>query len=263
MKNPTCLFFRFLLLFVASALMTQANDKPPVAGPATYILVHGAWGGGWAFREIDQRLSSLGHKVFRPTLTGLGEKVHLARPDINLTTHINDVTNLILWEDLHEVILVGHSYGGAVITGVLDRVPDRIKHVIYLDAAILNHGESMLDARNQPAPPRSTGDYIIPPWVHTGQPLPHDVPHPVKSFTEKIVLKNQERAKTIPATYALFVEPGTDPENASFYQHYLRAKQRGWHLRILGSDHNAQWSHPQELTSLLDEAPVAPSAITP
>ena len=251
-----------LVLFALALSVTAARAaETPVGTPAaperkfTYVIVHGAWGGGWAFKEVERLLRADGHTVYLPTLTGQGEKVHLATPDINLTTHITDIANVILWEDLHDVVLVGHSYGGAVITGVVDRVPDRIKHVIYLDAAILNDGESFNTAANR-GPLGNIVDGFIPAGrAAAAKPIPHDVPHPAKTLTEPIKLANQEAVKKIPTTYALFVAAGSKPEQAGFYRFYLRAKERGWALRIFESDHNAQWSHPKELVALLEQAP--------
>ena len=112
---------------------------------ATFVLVPGAWLGGWAWREVAARLRARGHDVFPITLTGLGERVHLARPEIDLETHIADVVNTIQWNDLDDVILAGHSYAGTVITGVADRVPDRVDQLVYVDSAPLADGMAMTD----------------------------------------------------------------------------------------------------------------------
>ena len=167
----------------------------------TIVIVHGAWGGAWAFRKVDAELRDKGYNVYRPELTGLGERVHLSRPDIGLSTHIEDVVNMILFEDLHDIILVGHSYGGMVITGVADRVPDRIKRLIYVDAFAPNDGESASSIIGESDFIRNMtkGDYIVPAWVKPDQPPPHDVPQPLKTFNERIVLKNQ-LARKLPAT---------------------------------------------------------------
>jgi pimeloyl-ACP methyl ester carboxylesterase len=114
-------------------------------GMATIVLVHGAWGGGWAWKHVASPLRLHGHEVFTPTLTGLGERVHLASPSTDLDTHIQDIVNLLLYEDLRNVVLVGWSYGGMVITGVLDRIPQRLAHVVYLDAEVPRDGESEFD----------------------------------------------------------------------------------------------------------------------
>src|SRR5215831_5722049 len=112
---------------------------------ATFVLVHGAWHGGWCWKKVTPLLRAAGHEVYTPTLTGLGERVHLASPKVDLTTHIQDVVNVLDYEDLHEVVLVGHSYGGVVIAGVADRVPSRVGHLVYLDAGVPHNGEGYLD----------------------------------------------------------------------------------------------------------------------
>lgn len=112
---------------------------------ATFVLVHGAWAGGWVWKYVLPFLRDHGHEVYTPTLTGLGERVHLAGPDVDLDIHIEDIVNLLIYEDLHDVFLVGWSYSGMVITGVLDRAPERLAHVVYLDAELPDDGESEFD----------------------------------------------------------------------------------------------------------------------
>ena len=114
----------------------------------TYVLVHGAWHGSWCWVRVAERLRAAGHTVFTPTLTGLAERSHLLNHHITLTTHIKDVAGVLVWEDLRDVVLVGHSYGGPVISGVAERVADRIKTLVYLDALILDDGQCSLDARS-------------------------------------------------------------------------------------------------------------------
>jgi pimeloyl-ACP methyl ester carboxylesterase len=181
----------------------------------------------------------------------------LATPDVGLTTHINDVVNMILFEDLHDVILVGHSYGGMVITGVADRVPDRIRRLVYLDAFAPNDGESVMSLNAARGAnwlkPMIKGDYIVPPWVKPDQAPPKDVPQPLKTFTEPLVLKNKT-AQQIPATYILTVEKGHKPEDDDFASQAARAKERGWTVWQLEADHNAQWSAPEALAEMLDRA---------
>jgi pimeloyl-ACP methyl ester carboxylesterase len=111
----------------------------------TFVLVAGAWAGGWAWRRVTPTLRAAGHEVHTPTLTGLGERAHLASPQVNLDTHIQDIVSLLEVEDLRHVILVGWSYSGMVVTGVLDRVPERLTHVVYLDAEVPRDGESEFD----------------------------------------------------------------------------------------------------------------------
>lgn len=121
----------------------------------TYVLVHGAFHGGWAWQKVADELRKHGNTVYTPTLTGVGERNHLARPDVDLETHIQDVINVLEFEDLEKVVLVGHSYGGMVITGVASRVPERISKLVYFDAVVPDSGQSFFDAIgfNEPLPP--------------------------------------------------------------------------------------------------------------
>lgn len=112
---------------------------------ATFVMVHGGGHGGWCYQKVARRLRAAGHEVYTPTLTGLGERSHLLAPDIDLDTHITDVVAVLFYEDLRDVILVGHSYGGMVITGVADRAHDRVSQLVYLDAANPVNGQSLVD----------------------------------------------------------------------------------------------------------------------
>jgi pimeloyl-ACP methyl ester carboxylesterase len=246
-----------LLILVSVTVGPDANAQTPKPTPAkpTFVIVHGAWGGSWAFRRVETLLREKGCIVYRPSLTGQGERVHLASPAVNLSMHIDDVVNVIRFEDLHDVILVGHSYGGMVITGVADRVPDRIRRLIYLDAFVPNDGESvesLTGARGAWIKSMTQGDYIVPPWVKPEQPVPKDVPQPLKTFTEPIVLKNKA-ALQIPATYILTVDAGREAKNDDFAASAERAKTRGWTVLQLTSDHNPQWSAPEALVELLEK----------
>jgi len=110
---------------------------------ATYVLVHGGAHGGWCYGKVTPLLRDAGHQAYAPTLTGVGERSHLLHRGVDLDLHITDIVNLLHYEDLREVILVGHSYGGMVITGVADRAAERIRHLVYLDAALPEDGESL------------------------------------------------------------------------------------------------------------------------
>ncbi len=235
-----------------SGLPTKTRDGRAFVQPKkTMVLVHGAWGGAWAFREVDRELTNDGWKVYRPTLTGQGERVHLASKDVGLSTHIEDVVNEILYEDLHDVVLVGHSYGGMVITGVADKIPDRIKQVIYVDACLPNDGESLEDVIPKvPGPPAKDG-WIAPSWLKAGAPIPHDVPMSEKSFTEKIHLTGA--GAKVPAAFILTVEKGKAMEADDFYRSYARAKARGWPTMVMEGDHNVQWSEPRVLVKNLEK----------
>jgi pimeloyl-ACP methyl ester carboxylesterase len=238
-----------LLLAVAlSALHAQTPKKP------VYVIVHGAWGGGWAFRDVEARLRDAGAIVYRPTLTGQGERVHLATTDIRLKTHILDVVNVVLYEDLREVILVGHSYGGMVITGVADSLASRIKTMVYLDAAVPENGENMNEALNFPDDGfiKNVNGFFEAPWVRADQPPPKDVPHPAKTWTDPIVLKNPARLN-IPSVYILTVEKGMPAASDDFFGQSERARKKGWKMFQLEADHNPQWSKPAELVKMLVE----------
>src|SRR5262245_48817852 len=109
----------------------------------TFVLVHGAWNGAHGFHRMRPLLCGAGHEVFTPSLTGIGERVHLTSPLVNLTTHVLDVVNVVLFEDLKDIVLLGFSYGGFVVTGALEHIADRVSHLVYLDAFVPNDGESL------------------------------------------------------------------------------------------------------------------------
>ncbi len=112
---------------------------------ATFVLLHGAFAGGWQWRKPAQLLGAAGHAVLRPTLTGLGERVHLATPEVGLYTHIEDVVNVFRYEEVRDAILVGYSYSGMVATGVAERIPELISQLVYLDADVPQDGQSVAD----------------------------------------------------------------------------------------------------------------------
>lgn len=220
------------------------------AQQTTYVLVHGAWGGGWSFKKTDSLLRAQGHTVYRITLTGQGERAHLASPEIDLRTHINDVVNTLLFENLDDVVLLGHSYGGMVVTGVADSVPHRIRKLIYLDALLPEDGESLNTAfGNAGLQMPEVDGFIVPVWVREEQPLPKDVPQSVKTFTQELSLKNKARLD-IPSTYILTYE-GDDPEKDAFARFAERAKGKAWKVINMEADHNPQMSKPEELVTLL------------
>ena len=252
------LFAALLGLIVAAlgvhcAEPTKANISAP---KYTFVIVHGAWAGGWEHKKLGEALEADGHKVYRVTLTGQGERSHLARPDIGVSLHIQDVVNAIEWEDLRDVVLVGHSYGGMVITGVVDRIPQRFKHVIYLDAAVPENGETATQAiagTNAPRWKAVDGFYTMGPDMNS-KPVPHIVPMPERTFTEPIVLTNQEVARKVPTTYILTVDPGKKPEEDTFFRAYERAKARGWKTEIMEGDHVVHLNKTKETGERLERA---------
>lgn len=256
--NQSLLRCLLALCFAVAPIARAAdtNNASATNQKLTFVIVHGAWGGGWAFKEVERLLRADGHTVYRPTLTGQGEKSHLAgllTTNIDLNLHITDVVNAIEWEQLQDVVLVGHSYGGMVVTGVADRVPERIKHLIYLDAILPENGETVNQAIGKLGR-ETTNAFIVPVWLKGNEPVPHDVPHPARTLTQPIVLKHQDAARKIPTTYILTVDPGQEPEKDMFFKCSERAKARGWPVLIMEGDHNVQWSKPQELVEFLEKA---------
>ena len=118
------------------------------AAPRTFVLVHGSWHGGWCWRRVSDRLEKLGHKVFAPTLTGLGERSHLLDEKVNLTTHITDVVNVIKWERLTNVVLCGHSYAGYPVSGALEQIGSAVSSIVYLNSFLPDNGDSILEKGN-------------------------------------------------------------------------------------------------------------------
>ncbi|WP_298532890.1 alpha/beta fold hydrolase [uncultured Algibacter sp.] len=250
MRPIRILFFAFTLT-VCSAffqeLYAQKSETKPV-----FVIVHGTWGGGWAFKEVDSLMTSKKATVYRPTLTGQGERVHLASNTVGLDTHIMDIVNTILFEDLHNIILVGHSYGGMVVTGVADKIPERISQLVYLDAAVPENGENGLSIFTSGSLEGLKVDegFLIPQWVGEDANPPMDVPHSLKTWTDKIVLKNPDRLK-LSTTFILTVEKDKDPKKDGFASQAKRAKDKNWPVLLLTADHNAQWSAPKELSEML------------
>lgn len=260
MTRKTIIFFTLTLVFFSVShthnsdarqgfltTIDDTYDKP------TMVIVHGAWGGSWSFRNVERLLREKGYNVYRPSLTGQGERVHLASNDINLSTHIEDVVNAILFEELEDIILVGHSYGGMVISGVAHRIPERIQSLIYLDAVVPNHGESLSDALWQSGNGMmdlEEDGMLVPRWVPEDQLPPKDVPQSLKTFQEPVTMDN-EKAWEIPAVYIHAVEADSLPEDDTFFSQAERARERGWQVLKIWSDHNPQWSAPEELVELL------------
>lgn len=224
------------------------------------VLVHGAWGGGWDWRPVDRMLTDRGYDVYRVTLTGLGERVHLAA-DVNLSTHIADVVNTILFEDLRDVVLLGHSYGGMVITGVADSIPDRLETLVYLDAFVPRSGETVADIAPTLA---AEGDVLVPSWVDPADPYPRDVPHPAGTLREPLELDAPPGAG-VRAAYILTREPGQ--ERDGFEWAADRAAALGWPVYEMEADHNPQRSAREELVRLIQEIsgrpPLEPSDRSP
>jgi len=231
---------------------------------ATYVLVHGAWHGGWCWQRVRPFLRAAGHEVFTPTLTGLGERSHLAGPEIDLHTHIRDVVNVLEYEDLRQVILVGHSYGGMVITGVSELAADRLAHVVYLDAFVPQDGQALADlvapqfrenARQQAQaaggllPPFPVEQYGVFADADVRWVGPKLVPHPFKAMITPVRLTGTAAA-ALPRTYIYCNDPAM-----GFFEAFAERTRtgKGWRYRELATGHDAMVTMPRELTTLLLE----------
>ena len=249
---------RFTLLLALLALLPSLVAGAAEATPRqTFVLVHGATAGGWEWKRCGQFLADDGHTVHRATLTGLGERMHLNSTNVDLQMHINDVVNLILFEDLHDIVLTGHSYGGMVITGVMDRVPDRIKHVVFLDAAVPDDGMSLWDlfGNRGPADPQRFQDgFMQVPWVKADAKPPHNVKQSIQCFSQPVSYKNPA-AKALDVTYVAFVPKDKSAEERSKTdKSWQRAVTRGWTIRTFPGGHVSQQEDPRGVATLIEES---------
>jgi pimeloyl-ACP methyl ester carboxylesterase len=232
---------------------------------ATFVLVPGAWRGSWLWARVRKRLQANGHEVLTPTLTGLADRSHLLTREVNLETHIQDVVNLIEWEGLADVVLCGHSYAGAVISGVAERIPDRIAALVYLDAFVLENGECVHDTL-----PSAHRDLQVKAAERDGQgwqvpPIPAEAfnvnandrdwvnrqctPQPLATFQQAVKLSGKSESVNR-ATYILT----TDLPDSPFPPFYERAKAKGWKMLTIATGHDAMLDQPEELTRLLTDA---------
>ena len=232
---------------------------------ATFVLVHGAFHGSWCWKRVRSALQAAGHEVFTPTLTGLGERSHLNSPSINLSTHVSDVVNLIKWEELSNVVLCGHSYGGCVISGVAQELNGSIRALVYLDAFVLEDGESFMDLFPQEQveqaqlQARTTGEgwkLFPPPASLLGTNL-KDVdwvdaqctPQPIASFEEPLRLTDKPSLiKDVVHVLATGYESPYPLSTA-----HERAKDKGWTTRTIPCGHEVMLDRPDDLTDLLLE----------
>jgi pimeloyl-ACP methyl ester carboxylesterase len=251
MKHPLTRLLPLAILCVA--VLTGAARA---TAKETFVVVHGATAGGWEWKRCGAFLEADGHTVYRVTLTGLGERMHLNNADIDLQTHINDVVNTILFEDLHDIVLTGHSYGGMVITGVMDRVPERIKHVVFLDAAVPQDGQSIWDifGGQNPTGPRFADGFMQVPWVKPDAKPPHNVKQSIKCFNQPVSYKNPA-ALALPVTYVAFVpKDKSAEERAKTDKSWQNAVARGWTIRTFPGGHVAQQEDPRGVATLIEES---------
>lgn len=231
---------------------------------ANFVLVHGAFHGGWCWARVAAHLRHRGHTVFTPTQTGLGERRHLLQAGITLDTFVQDITEVMDAEELHDAVLVGHSFGGLAISGVADRMPERVRGLIYLDSRILEPGESILDvdpirAGDWKQRAEATGGLAIPapPADYFGITDPNDLawvnrrmtPHPLGTFTSKLNLANPV-GNDRPRTYIACTDPVYTPLAPC---HRWARGRAGWGYTELRTGHDAMVSAPQPLARMLEE----------
>lgn len=228
---------------------------------ATIVLVHGGTSGGWAWKPIASKLRGLSHEVYTPTLTGLGERVHLLNREIGLDTQITDIVNVLTYEDLHDVILVGHSVAGMIITGVADQVPERISNLIYLDAFLPEKGENIYDLVDPEGKNltelviQTLGDGWLFPFVADpkGEKTDRHRPHPAKVFTDKLNLKKKARGD-IASVYVRFAadkQPGTRWQ-LSFDTSWQRAQSLGLDIYEVDTVHSISQDSDAKAKILID-----------
>ena len=245
---------------------------------ATYLLVHGGWHGAWCWKKVIPLFQQAGQQLFTPTLTGLGEKANLLSPDVGLSTHIQDIVQAIEENDLHDVILLGHSYSGMVITGAADRVPERIRHLVYLDAVLPRDGESMasiaplvINRLRREARLHGDGWRVPPPELPFGIGGLYGVtrepdlswvrasvcPQPLKTFDEPLHLNDPQIVSKRPRTFIRCTR-GMPVFLVRMMERFagdrtVGPSTPGWRFRQLATAHDCMITAPRELTDLLLE----------
>jgi pimeloyl-ACP methyl ester carboxylesterase len=229
----------------------------------TFVLVHGTWHGGWCWRRVADALEKKGHKVFAPSLTGVGDRSHLLTKDVNLTTHANDVANLIKWEDLKDVVLVGHSSAGFVITQAAEQIGPSVASIVYLDAFVPQPGDSLISLANPG--PRKALEEAVAKGELVAKPVPAAAfkvnekdrawvdakctPHPLAAVTEKIAAAGA-REKIARKTYIR----ATGFESPVFDQTLAKMKTSpGWKTYEVPSGHDVMVDMPDRLVEIVLE----------
>jgi len=226
---------------------------------ATIVLAHGAWSAAWSWKKVRPLIAAAGHEFYAPSYTGLGERAHLARPENDLETHIQDILGVLKYEDLRDVVLLGHSYGGMVATGVADRARERIARLVYLDAFVPEDGQSLIDLlpareRQRHLDSVKNGDG----WRVAPNPIPPDTSPDDAAWIAKFRMAQSARCfqqpvrlgtpLTLPRTYILCTRAA---ELRPFGQFAARAKRDGWPLYEIDATHNPNVTAPAALIELL------------
>ncbi len=231
------------------------------SSPKTFLVCHGAWSAGWAWKKMHPLMSKARHRLLTPSYTGLGERAHLAHPGIDLETHIEDMLNVIKYEDLSDIVLVGHSYGGMVATGVADGARDKIKQLIYVDAFVPQDGQSLLDLyeadrlRVQEAAKACVG------WRVSPNPTPADTPPedvawlserrvhmPIKCFEAKLKLPGP---LTLPRSYVYATRINPADTFGPFAK--MAKNDPAWRYFEIDASHSPNVTAPEALMGLLEK----------
>ena len=253
-----------LSLLASPGALAARPAAPAALRPKKFVLVHGAWYGGWCWDAVAQALRAQGHSVSTPTLPGLGEQAHLLSKDITLSTFITSIVNHIYYENLSEVVLVGSGFAGVVISGVADRIPQLLKNLVYVDAMVLESGQSVFEAQPAavtrkrleqvkrlgkgiaiPAPAASTYGVADPKtlaWLSERL-----TPQPVGTYQEKLVLKHP-LGNGVPRIYVDCIVSPFEP--LVEVKKKLR-QQTGWEFVELGTHHDPMITEPQLLAEFL------------
>jgi pimeloyl-ACP methyl ester carboxylesterase len=258
----------FLKIAAAAGAVVSQNPRTASAQTAgsTFVLVHGAWSGGYIWRQVAERLRKNGHAVFTTTNTGLGERAHLLSKSITIDTFVKDVTGVIEAEELSNVILVGHSFGGSAITGVADAIPEKIRHLVYLDSLLPQPGKALMDtlppevaAARRKLAQETSGGVSMPAARTDPTMVPNDAdrawldrratPQPLGSYETPLILKNPI-GNNVPRTYIACTNPFLAITRAS--KEWVKSQQ-GWGWLEIATGHVAQVTAPDELTAMLQK----------
>jgi pimeloyl-ACP methyl ester carboxylesterase len=251
-------------LVAASAIAASGTRTAQAQGATmTFVLVHGTWHGGWCWRRVADALEKKGHKVYAPSLTGVADRSHLLTRDVNLTTHASDVANLIKWEDLKDVVLVGHSSAGFVITQAAEQIGSQVASIVYLDAFVPQPGDNLISLAN-PGPRKALeeavarGDLVAKPvpaaafnvnekdraWVDA-----KCTPHPLAAVVEKVTAAGA-REKIARKTYIR----ATGFKSPVFDETLAKMKTTsGWKTYEVASGHDVMVDMPDRLVEILLE----------
>lgn len=258
MSTPHDLSRRQTLAILAAAPLSAvaastAGAQPSRARSTTFVLVHGAWHGGWCWTKLAPLLRAAGHQVFSPTLTGLGERAHQLGPDVDLAAHVQDIVDVLEYEDLNDVVLVGHSYGGMVIAGAAASAASRVGQLVYLDAFLPDDGKSVQDYCHL-APTRDDGWRVPSPATPQQFGITNEadaawVAHRLRDQSLKTFTQPVHMPRTVAAPRQTFIQCTEWPW---FVEAAERSKQQGYRYHaLLSAGHDAMLSEPERLAGLL------------